>query len=559
MNKPHVIVCGAGIGGLTTAHELAKRGVRVTVFERHKTLGGLARSEYHEQDGKSYPVEYSWRVYGTHYKNMHRLFSEIPLSDDPSKTVIDNLVKIDKFLFPHEKGEAYILPREQGSEKIITNFTAKDKRQILEKILYCITMSEDRMDSLDHLKWTDFCDDLSEEARKYVVRIWGPVLGMDPSLMNFPVVARMMKVLLGGYSGSTGGLYVMNKPTNDGWFDVWAAHLESTGHVHINTEHEIVDFVKEDDRITGVVVKDREGNERTESADYVVCSMSVETVAALGKKEHLSSVAELTSASPLSKAGRQVQLSIQLFLDQKLKYPTDEKQVLYLPDTPWALIIEPEALIWDKTYSTDERVRTVLSIGICHTDVPGVVHEKAFVDCNEEEIQDEVMTQMMRSYHTSITNADGTPITRDNIVLFYIWHTFERNNNRMDTWEPKFSNNVGTFAHQPSPSTSLKNLFFATAYTRTKRFIYSMEAATEAGMRAANAIVKKESLPQRTNIYRFQPNPLVVRPLAWLDKLLFRARLPHLSKLLFGSSIALVLIYVVVVVAILVALMKLAL
>ena len=67
----------------------------------------------------------------------------------------------------------------------------------------------------------------------------------------------------------------------------------------------------------------------------------------------------------LAKISRQIQLSIQVFIDKTLIYPTGElKNVLYLPDTPWAIIIEDQSNVWGETYSTDPRVKSVFSVGI---------------------------------------------------------------------------------------------------------------------------------------------------------------------------------------------------
>lgn len=41
-----VIIIGAGIGGLTVAHELSKYGYDITIYERNDIVGGLARSKY---------------------------------------------------------------------------------------------------------------------------------------------------------------------------------------------------------------------------------------------------------------------------------------------------------------------------------------------------------------------------------------------------------------------------------------------------------------------------------------------------------------------------------
>ncbi len=518
-----VIVCGGGIGGLTTAHELAKRGVDVVVYERHDILGGLARSSYYTQDEKTYPVEYSWRVYGTGYKNLLHLLKDIPSGG--GKTIYDNLVKIKTFLFPRKSGPAYVLPKEGDQGPLVTNFSWKDKWQILKKTLYCVSICEERMNAMDHIRWTDFCSDLSDEARKYVVRIWGPVLGMDPTYMSFPVVARMMKIVFAGFLGVSDGLFVMNKPTNDAWFDPWEAHLTSTGHVTIKRQHEIQDLILEDDEIKRVVVKNLESGEMIEdTADHVVCALSVESIAELVKRnKDLHRHDDLQRTIPLAEICRQVQLSVQLFLDQEFKYPTNKKNVLYLPDTPWALIIEPEALIWDKTYCSDDRVKSVLSVGLCQTDVVGTVHGKPFTSCTREEVVDEVMDQMATSYHTSITMADGKQISHDSLVLFHMWDTFvyDEKTERLESWEPKFSNNANSFKDQPSVSTSVSNLLFATGYTKTDRFIYSMEAAAEAGVRCANEILKREGRSERTKVFGFSASPLLFKPFAFIDKLLF--------------------------------------
>ena len=42
--KHSVAILDGGVGGLSTAHELAERGFSVTVYERNATFGGKARS-----------------------------------------------------------------------------------------------------------------------------------------------------------------------------------------------------------------------------------------------------------------------------------------------------------------------------------------------------------------------------------------------------------------------------------------------------------------------------------------------------------------------------------
>lgn len=555
--KSKIIICGAGIGGLTAAHELSKKNFDVVVYERNAIVGGLARSDYYTKDNNKYPVEYSWRVYGSGYKNLLRLLSEIPLSNKNglNKTVFNNLVKVYSYIFPRFGKGALILPHQKKETMPANNFSTKDKIAILNKIFYCITMSTERMNSFDNINWKDFCSDLSDEVKKYMVQMWGPVLGMDATYMSFPVIARMVGILIGGLTGSASFLYLMNKPTNDGWFNEWTEYLQNTNGVKIKTNFEILDFKVEDGKIKSVVVKDNEKNIIFEdTADYFVCGMPVEAIAKIvAKNNELLKIPELKNTIPLAEKCNQIQLSVQIFLDKELVYPIKEQLVLYLPDTPWSLIIEPEERAWGSTFCTDKNVKTVLSVGICQVDAPGIIYGKPFVNCTKEEVEKEVWEQIVKSYKMSgIKTEDGETIDKASILLFYIWESFKfEKNKEVSVWEPKFSNNAGSLQFQPAHATQIENFLFATAYTKTDRYIYSMESAAEAGTLCANEIFKKSSTQSpATKIFPYKGYPIFFWPLVVVDKILFKFGLPHLSKLFFGNSFFLACIYLVFVVTV---------
>ena len=68
------IIFGAGISGLTAAHELVEKGFSVDVYEKDSIPGGMARSI-----NGTFPSEHSWRGYGPFYYNTFEMMSRIPI------------------------------------------------------------------------------------------------------------------------------------------------------------------------------------------------------------------------------------------------------------------------------------------------------------------------------------------------------------------------------------------------------------------------------------------------------------------------------------------------
>lgn len=72
-----VAVFGAGVAGLTAAHELARLGHEVVVYEVNEAVGGFFRSARREAD-KGMPSEFSWHGFGPWYHNLFDLLRQIP-------------------------------------------------------------------------------------------------------------------------------------------------------------------------------------------------------------------------------------------------------------------------------------------------------------------------------------------------------------------------------------------------------------------------------------------------------------------------------------------------
>jgi uncharacterized protein with NAD-binding domain and iron-sulfur cluster len=80
-----VAVFGGGIAGLTVAHEFAKLGYKVKVFEANPDAGGFFRSARREED-QDMPSEYSWHGMGLWYNNFFELIKAPSMSAPVSMT-----------------------------------------------------------------------------------------------------------------------------------------------------------------------------------------------------------------------------------------------------------------------------------------------------------------------------------------------------------------------------------------------------------------------------------------------------------------------------------------
>ena len=72
--KYDVIIFGAGIAGLTVAHELIKNNLKIAIVEKENIIGGMARTSRYPDN---MPTEHSWRGYGPFYSNTYNIMKEI--------------------------------------------------------------------------------------------------------------------------------------------------------------------------------------------------------------------------------------------------------------------------------------------------------------------------------------------------------------------------------------------------------------------------------------------------------------------------------------------------
>ncbi|KMQ50371.1 Phytoene desaturase [Chitinispirillum alkaliphilum] len=140
MKKPHVIVIGAGPGGLTASMTLAHQGFRVSVFEKNKYVGG--------RNGRLRQGPYSFDI-GPTFLMMHPILEQVfrdvqrDIHDYIKLTKLDPMYTLtfrDKTIRPssdHQKMAQQIKALFPGNEKGFEKFLRREKLRF-ERMYPCL-------------------------------------------------------------------------------------------------------------------------------------------------------------------------------------------------------------------------------------------------------------------------------------------------------------------------------------------------------------------------------------------------------------------------------------
>ncbi len=544
-----VIIMGAGVGGMTAAHFLATseyaEQFEVHVIERNSIVGGQARSAGKPDTGvggrKDAPGEYCWRAYGPGYVHLRQVLKEIPVTDiENVDNVHDLLLDLNDFVYTRDDGEVLTINTASGSEnkisaarQLLKRTSWTDAYKTLNAFALSAMSSDERNQSYDDITWKSMMDSLSDEMKKFAINPIGIYYGLDIDKTNAAAVLDTMGDIATFVAGNTFSFSVMTGPTNEMWLDRHKTYLESKGvkfHMEKTVTH--VAYDSESNKIIDVVM---DNSETIKEIDYVICSLPTESAAELLKDTPCAT--DLTKLAPL---GKQIQTSIAYHLDDLVLF--QNPSTVYMVDSPWVLMILPQGHLWKNVNMSDYgdgNIKDYWAVGIGNVNVPGL-NGKTFLECTREEAIEEVWNQCLKSkaLECGAWTESGKPLTEVKVLSTYIWDSFEPNSETglMDTHEPKFSNNVGTFTTRPHTVSPIDNMLFATAYTHHSGHIFNMEGACEAAKRATNEIFQAENL-STTTIKKNKRHILnaVFCPFRQLDKVLFKLGVPHLSEYTGGA------------------------
>ncbi|NKZ02834.1 hydroxysqualene dehydroxylase [Actinomadura latina] len=498
-----VAIFGGGMGGLSTAHELAERGFQVTIYER-KAWGGKCRSMpvpgTASGGRQDLPAEHGFRFFPGFYQNLPDTMSRIPLPGGGK--AFDNLVAGTE-VAAFYNGTKLVLPARGTIEgtlspdslltflstglNVLGTVPAWEVGYFLQKMIAFVTSGPlRRYQQWENMSFAQFVhsDKMSKQYQELLVQMFtGTLVAAKPDKANAHTMGLMAEAWvystlgLGGYKAPD---RLLNAPTNEALIDPWVAYLKSLG-VVFQPDATLTGLSVTDKKISGAQVTGRNGTSSVD-ADYYVLAVPVERAVPLLNDDILA-------ADPSLKSLRELTTDWMNGIMIYLRQPIDlAKGHVAYAGQPWALTSISQAQFWKKKFGTtygNGQVNECLSIDLSAWDTPGILYNKPARDCTSDQIFKEVVAQLRKALPW------GPVLLNDaNIHSYFIDPAITGNGTpQVANDEPLLINKPSSWNYRPEAATGLPNLFLASDYVRADINLATMEGANEAGRKAANAIL----------------------------------------------------------------------
>ena len=570
----HVVIVGAGIAGLTAAHELLDRGVQVTIYERNSVAGGFARSE---RTKYGVPTEHSWRGYAPFYWNTFDMLKRIPRYDHNGDishgTVYDNLSTPLEFDMSHD----HIKSSYRG-------YTVKDAIIVIFYLLN-VVLSDKRRTQYASESFMDIVHSkLSASGKSKVLGFLGPGLGLDNERASMFHVSKFFESALSPhkhfhtktfFNERTGETTVytykhhafqpwhtMEEPTSEAWIDHWVTHLRKLG-ANFVFDSTLTDIVQSSDN-SGTIDHLVINNVMVYADAYIITVSPFVLDEIIENRPHLKNMSELMKIAPLTKEGPHYQVSFRIGFDKSMMLSGRVPGII-LPDSEFGITFYSQ----NQTFRNDVHLGTLedgtpitglFSGTVCNMVVPGKLYDLPAYQLSKDQLKREILSQIGRSQefqeHVKKNN-NGKSFSDFKIVHFEIWKEFQEsvdkdlNDQDIDTLlldnGEKWVTTLETYPHRPKQKADryTDNLFLAGAWTNTSISIWSMEGAVESGKVAAKGVLDSLKFDMRglpidinDNLHdifiHVHDSPNYIKPFQKADNTLLKYGLPSVLVIIIA-------------------------
>ena len=539
-----VAVFGAGIAGLSAAHEFVTRGYEVSVYEADSEAGGFYRSARIQGDGNM-PSEYSWHGMGPWYHNTFDLLKQIPF-DEHSSLYDKGLSRSIDFCIAPDKGQAafytgiihlpkmFRLGRCEGVRwawLLIKTFTSDCRTQE-----YYATLNAAE-------QWRPL---MSEQGWRLWRATFGPWIGSDWTNVSLHQAGQFFRKQLitrpahphkaddegpAWTHGARDGWLVLRGPSSECWFDKWVSHLKQHG-ARFFWQEPLFKLDYDGTAITAAQV----GSGASVKADiYVLATTPFAAADILERTPSLAAQEQLRLFRPLTQRGPHVQVGFRIAFSAKITWP-HERTAVIIGESEFNLTLFAQEQAWRTDVALGDGVKSVWTGTACVATVPGRIYGLPVINCTKDQFIAEVMAQLSscEALDLLVKEANhGRSWKSVPIVRIEVWHEWQFSADGIKSAQPKWVNTTKTQPNQPTQVTPIPNLVLAGAHTKTQADVWSIEGAVESGRRAAHAIEPSvKVIPQYT--------PAWLRLVQVIDNACFAIGAPHILDLfLIACMIAL--------------------
>lgn len=541
-----VAVFGAGIAGLTVAHELAQLGYRVQLFEANSAVGGFFRSARLPENGNT-PSEYSWHGMGPWYHNAFDLMRQIPCDTDG--TIFDRALSrpIDFGIFTDDGNSLFY---DNGLRSIPKMFRMDMGEFSRWSWLMLKTWTANRR-SERHYATLNAAEQWGRVLGRVSCRTWrscfGPWIGSDWTRVSLHTVGQFFCKQLTSrpphphqadeegpawLHGSGDGWLLLRGPSSEIWFDRWLSHLAEIGvTLFLNSP-----LAKLDCDGSTIVAAQLASGEKVTAGRYVVAADPFSAARIFDCSTGLDHDPDITRFKSLIQDGPHTQVSFRIAFGEEIRFP-HRRTAVVVADSEFNLTLFAQEQAWRPEVSLGSDVKSLWTGTACAATVPGRLHGLPVLDCSKEQFIEEVLAQILRcgALDAMIREAnDGRGLQSFTIVKIEVWHEWCFGPGGLSSPWPKWVTTTHTQPFLPGQRTSIANLFLCGAHTKTAADVWSIEGAVESGRLAARGIDPRvEVLPQ----YK----PRWLRFLAGVDDLCYSFGLPHFLDLcLWGLVTAII-------------------
>lgn len=582
---PSVAVFGAGVAGMTVAHELAERGFTVDLYEAGERVGGKAGTQYTSfvDTGGTTQVaaaEHGFRLFPAFYRHVIDTMSRIPFDREtpaftatpdvippvgsplppapPRRytTVADGLIATTEAAMALRGFELRDVPRAGagtidgflgfvegwfGTSAISPDIWTRDLARFELKLLQFLTSCEERREKLDAVSWLDYvsggaANTFSPAFQRMVKSFIRTMVAMDATHGSAYTVGRIaMQMLLDVVGDGATTDRVLDGPTSQQWLTPWMDHLRRLG-VTLHGGSPLQSVTVSGGKIVNASIGGLVPVNVV--ADYYVLALPATAVRGILQAAGVTpasapSLAWLVGGPPIDRAFAWLS-GAQFYLRSDVPMVRGH---VYFPDAPWGLSSVAQGQFWGGGFGEDYGDREfhgILSVDVADWDTPGQF-DAAGVAARDAATSDVIALEIWHQMADALSSSAQARLEDGDL---YGWHlddsivTPDRGSTPTANLAPHFIHPVGSRLLRPRASTEIANLMLAADYVRTETDLASMEGACEAGRLAANAILAAAAAPCAPCATFQLTEPHVVDGLKALDQRLVAHGDPHAFDIL---------------------------